>query len=374
MEDNDKFPPQSAIVSSPITWTSQLLSVLVKRKLKCHLLSPQSPRFKSLYQRLDEDDEYFSEVSPTSNIQSQQTNFGLSREVEKTLFDAFADNDFDDTLHLLIVEEEEEYNTSVDHDESRVLGIVFWRDVPSKEMSDWLNLSNAKDMDEVMRLLEHVEEKSRHNDLPFSLLQEESTSSPSLPTTETRKRQLSVVRQHSALSFLGNPRSRNHMDYNGDDTTSISSSTLPPTHAWIKIELLAVKKSFWGRRIGSLLLACCLYHAYMGNTIKSSPRLLIDADENNSYAEGLEDVERNLILANTADRRAIKGHHKPSSPPAQHCILHVAGGKNNIPALKLYDRFGFLPASHLFKKPNKDLYVLGDIGHSLERLFYASNR
>ena len=55
-------------------------------------------------------------------------------------------------------------------------------------------------------------------------------------------------------------------------------------------------------------------------------------------------------------------------------ILHVAGGKENIPALRLYDKFGFLPVPQgtVFGKPDKDLYVLGHVGQSLQRLCWPA--
>ena len=33
-------------------------------------------------------------------------------------------------------------------------------------------------------------------------------------------------------------------------------------HAWTKLELIAVRERYWGRHLGSLLLACALYNAH----------------------------------------------------------------------------------------------------------------
>jgi hypothetical protein len=94
------------------------------------------------------------------------------------------------------------------------------------------------------------------------------------------------------------------------------------THRWVKIELLAVRKPFWGNRYGSLLLACALYEAYSLNNNRA--------------------------------------------------ILHVAGGYSNVPAVKLYQRFGFVgvPAGDggIFNTPDRDLFVLGNIGVALQSL------
>lgn len=98
-------------------------------------------------------------------------------------------------------------------------------------------------------------------------------------------------------------------------------------HAWIKIELLAIRKQYWGHRYGSLLLAVALYQAWL---------------KHNNRA-----------------------------------ILHVAGGNSNIPAVRLYKRFGFLSVKAgedddgVFHKPNRDLFVLGNIGNALQSLSWS---
>ena len=83
-----------------------------------------------------------------------------------------------------------------------------------------------------------------------------------------------------------------------------------------------MRKPFWGNRYGSLLLACALYEAYSLNNDRA--------------------------------------------------ILHVAGGYSNVPAVKLYQRFGFVgvPVGYggLFNKPDRDLFVLGNIGAALQSL------
>ncbi len=96
------------------------------------------------------------------------------------------------------------------------------------------------------------------------------------------------------------------------------------THSWVKIELIAIKQSHRAHHLGNILLGCTLAKAQEHN---------------------------------------------------QHAILHVAGGgaSKNIPAAKLYGRFGFVSVPRHdeggpFSKPDRDLFVLGNIGKALEEL------
>ena len=96
------------------------------------------------------------------------------------------------------------------------------------------------------------------------------------------------------------------------------------THSWVKVELIAIKQPYRAHHLGNILLGCTL----------------VKAQEHN-----------------------------------QHAILHVAGGgaSKNIPAAKLYGRFGFVSVPRHneggpFSKPDKDLFVLGNIGKALDDL------
>ena len=96
------------------------------------------------------------------------------------------------------------------------------------------------------------------------------------------------------------------------------------THSWVKIELVAIKQSYRAHHLGNILLGCTL----------------VKAQEHN-----------------------------------KHAILHVAGGgaSKNIPAAKLYGRYGFVSVPRHdeggpFSKPDKDLFVLGNIGKALDDL------
>ena len=95
-------------------------------------------------------------------------------------------------------------------------------------------------------------------------------------------------------------------------------------HSWVKIELVAIKQSYRAHHLGNILLGCTL----------------VKAQEHN-----------------------------------KHAILHVAGGgaSKNIPAAKLYGRYGFVSVPRHdeggpFSKPDKDLFVLGNIGKALDEL------
>ena len=96
------------------------------------------------------------------------------------------------------------------------------------------------------------------------------------------------------------------------------------THSWVKIELIAIKHSYRAHHLGNILLGCTLAKAQEHN---------------------------------------------------EHAILHVAGGgaSKNIPAAKLYGRFGFVSVPRHdeggpFSKPDRDLFVLGNIAKALDDL------
>ncbi|EJK43646.1 hypothetical protein THAOC_37890 [Thalassiosira oceanica] len=102
---------------------------------------------------------------------------------------------------------------------------------------------------------------------------------------------------------------------------STQSTAQKLTHSWIKIELIAIKKNFRSLHLGAFLLGCTL----------------------------------------------AKAHDKCQD----HVVLHVAGGKSkNVAAAKLYSRFGFIAIPRHseggpFARPDKDVFVLGDIGSAL---------
>jgi hypothetical protein len=107
---------------------------------------------------------------------------------------------------------------------------------------------------------------------------------------------------------------------NNDDDDDPNSIPADYAQKWVKVELLAVRQPWWGQKVGSLLLACAMYEAWRRNQKRT--------------------------------------------------VLHVAGGTSNVAAVKLYQRFGFVPASGLFHKPDRDIYVLGNMELALQSLLW----
>lgn len=276
----------------------------------------------------------------------------LSHDIERHLFDAFCENDYDGLLHLSTLHEIDDPTFCIDEEESMMkmndnhinneeeedpckvvplplgkpIGIVFWREVPSDEMSEWLNFNHivekmTKPIDDDDNNLNNLDRNNfKLDDFDKGMDQEGNVG-----------RSLKLVRQASVNSFqrsmsVVKDNSKSD-DYNNDTKNSDDNAKLSYydqlTHKWIKIELLAVRKENWGQKIGSLLLACALYHAYLRTKSRA--------------------------------------------------ILHVAGGEDNIPAVRLYRHFGFLPVVQgtMFHKPDRDMYVLGNIATTLEGLAWG---
>mmetsp|Transcript_306 Transcript_306/g.518 ORF Transcript_306/g.518 Transcript_306/m.518 type:complete len:364 (-) Transcript_306:14-1105(-) len=268
----------------------------------------------------------------------------MSHQVEQHLFDAFIEDDYDGHLHLMtlhsVVESKDVNgvsfgetgddinirNSSFDNDLlGPPLGIVFWRDVSDEEMREWFDwkyLTKAFGQDKPIKngkIREIVPSKNTEDSLK------------PIGKDET----LHLVRQSSIYSIQNMVKDM-YLPSTVDDDTAVSSTTHDGesrldrinkeldnvdnnlTHAWIKLELIAVRQQYWGNHLGSLLLACALHHAH-------------------------------------------------SKLHQSRVILHVAGGAENIPAVRLYERFGFhpVPQGTLFHKPDRYIYVLGDIARSL---------
>jgi GNAT superfamily N-acetyltransferase len=217
----------------------------------------------------------------------------LSHDVEKYLFDSFIADDYDGRLHLTTIHRlDENIDISAELIASggykgkgigEITGLVFWRELDDDEMKHWFH------WDYISRL--HHARRYSQTDLSSS---------------ERAAKALKLTRTSSIESL--------------SKFASDSKLEEDLSHAWVKIELVAVRQEFWGHHLGTLLMSCCLYHAYLNH---------------NSRA-----------------------------------ILHVAGGGFNVPAIKLYEKFGFLGVNTdtMFDKPDRDLYILGDIKSSLEEL------
>ncbi|CAB9502439.1 expressed unknown protein [Seminavis robusta] len=234
----------------------------------------------------------------------------LSTQVEASLMESFIEDDYDGALHL----------TTLDDEQGKPVGFVFWRQVPEDEMKDWIHWENLqkKLRGEQQQQLKQAQPDKEDQEVPV----EDGLSS--LPNHSKRRRMrqsIQMVRGESIrwLEVASSDAARRN--------SLLRSSTAPLerlTHSWVKIELLAVHPDHFKRHIGTLLMACAMYRAYQ------------------------------------------KGD--------DHMILHVAGGHENVPALRLYEKFGFLPVPQgtVFHKPDKDLFVLGHVGESLQRLCWPA--
>ena len=238
----------------------------------------------------------------------------LSMDVEQTLFESFIDDDYEGRLHLTTLRQNDKGG--------QVVGIAFWREVPDTEMREWINFDALSASISDLRGL--VIDEDDHDD--------EHTEGKSGANSNSRHRRSLVPVREESLHWLYQATSSRHLQRAGRSrATTTSTAALSReelidglTHRWIKIELLAVQKSFWGHRYGSLLLATALQEAYQQKSNRA--------------------------------------------------ILHVAGGYSNVPAVKLYQRFGFVgvPAGDggIFNKPDRDLFVLGNIGAALQSLHW----
>ncbi|KAL7536847.1 hypothetical protein ACHAWF_005590 [Thalassiosira exigua] len=235
-----------------------------------------------------------------------------SPEVERTLMEAYLEDDYEGRLHLTTLSAiaGEPGRREGGGDDDEVVGLAFWREVPRDEMGEWLDMK---------RIAEAVADGRLRaaSEVPPSHGEEEDPS-------RHAARRMQLVRSDSVGWIESALRPC------GDDTPDPSSGTddrlRTLTHDWIKIELIAIKRTHRARRLGTVLLG--------------------------------------HVLA-----RAHASHHN------EHAVLHVAGGgaSKNVPAARLYGRYGFVPVPRHdeggpFAKPDKDLFVLGNIGRALAAL------
>jgi ribosomal protein S18 acetylase RimI-like enzyme len=150
-----------------------------------------------------------------------------------------------------------------------------------------------------------------------------------LPQAQQKQNQIIYLNDKSEANELANQLEELKIDEERHvESAKHSGSELAPVNqmnaaninrGWIKIELLATLPCATGQRIGTILLSAALVYA--------------------------------------ARHRKNKG------------LLHVAGGNANIPAIQLYQKFGFhsVPPEY-FNQPNKEMFVLLDINRILRRL------
>jgi predicted GNAT family N-acyltransferase len=222
-----------------------------------------------------------------------------SPDIENTLMEAFIEDDYDGRLHLMTLSMMR--RDADGGDEHEIIGLSFWREVPVDEMRDWFDLNR------ISKMIANAAIEHKHDD-------------------DFAKKRMKHIRT-SSVNWIKNALMS--IEANQDDESINNSITTQAsirqqlTHAWVKIELIAIKQNYRDHHLGNILLGCTLSKAH--------------------------DLYNN-----------------------DHAILHVAGGgaSKNVPAAKLYSRFGFVPVPNHeeggpFVKPDKDLFVLGNIGKTL---------
>ena len=265
--------------SSKLNSNHILPTALQSNNLHCQDESPQSAQHLVSQGKLNALD--FIETSP---------------EIEGTLMEAFIEDDYEGKLHLITMRMANE----------EIVGISFWREIPSDEMGEWMDMK---------RIAKAIEDRNLTSSVDHDHDEELSHN--------TNKR-MQLVKSESVNWIENALKSSNETNDTSSNHTVATASTLESlTHKWIKIELVAIKQSYRAHHLGNLLLGITL-------------------------------------------EKAHASHHN------EHAILHVAGGgaSKNIPAAKLYRRYGFVNVPQHekggpFVKPDRDLFVHGNIGRAL---------
>ena len=99
--------------------TSVLSSTLQSHNLHCDDQTPTSAKQLLLSGQLNAVD--FIETSP---------------DIEGTLLEAFVEDDYDGKLHLTTLSKVDTNNNG----REEIVGISFWREVPSNEMTEWMDM------------------------------------------------------------------------------------------------------------------------------------------------------------------------------------------------------------------------------------------
>lgn len=238
----------------------------------------------------------------------------LFPEIERTLLVSFIEDDYDGKLHFMTLNE-------CNGNKREVVAIAFWREVDDGEMKAWLDLHRVK---EILKRHAVEDETSQQpvsttrNLQPQHRISFKCESDNAL--SKQGKQQMEMIRSDSITWIRNALNSNDNSRYN--NCTPTTSQVRELLHSWIKIELIAIKSTHRHHSLGEILLLCLLSCAY-----------------------------------------SLHGE--------THAILHIAGD-NNVAANRLYTKFGFV---HLpkyeeggpFEKPDRSLFVLGDIGGVLKR-------
>ncbi|KAL9179616.1 hypothetical protein ACHAXT_008906 [Thalassiosira profunda] len=288
-------------------WPSSILpATLQTHGLRCNDLTPTLARRLVGEGQLTAED--FIETSPA---------------IERTLMEAFLEDDYEGRLHLTTLSMKSAVNKAGDvsggvENEEEIVGMSFWREVPSDEMKDWMDMRRISKAIRDKRL---AAPQSPGSDEEHGNLSHDARKRMRLVKSDSAKWIESALQPCNA-----NNTTSHASDMSGGNAAPSQSTMHKLTHSWIKIELIAIKRTHRAHHLGHLLLGCTL-------------------------------------------ARAHALHHN------EHAILHIAGGgaSKNVPAGRLYARFGFVAIPRHdeggpFVKPDRDLFVLGNIGRALGAL------
>lgn len=153
-----------------------------------------------------------------------------SPDIAMTLIDAFIEDDFDGKLHLMTLS-----NAAAGggggNDGHEIIGISFWREVDDGEMRNWF------DIDRVTKMIDKsIEQIHGHEHESLKLVRRSSINWIQKALESTDNNYISRNTQESTIQQL--------------------------THAWVKIELIAIKQSYREHHLGHTLLGCTLAKAH----------------------------------------------------------------------------------------------------------------
>jgi hypothetical protein len=230
----------------------------------------------------------------------------ISGGLERLIMDAFVedDDDGDGYLHMITLRQAER--------PSFALGAVFWRELATQEMFEWISPSGV--CTPTAREIARTPSDERWTSLRARMREiiEMSTLSTGTSESEQHNQALNTPQSTAATAAAAASASASMSD-EVDDGYGLFDN-------WIKIELVVTHVDHLGERIGTVLLSLALTHA----AVPTSAGSAIQSDVANGYRDARERVE---------DDGA--GCEERTQHAATHAILHAAGGEANVPAVRL---------------------------------------
>ena len=222
---------------------------------------------------------YQQETPSTASILSTQNKLipsefmELYPDIERTLLTSFIEDDYDGKLHMMTLNTNTNTDTdntnNSDGDIREVVGIAFWREMDDDEMKEWLDLHRVEET--LKRHGEDDDERQQEDNIPLQLRQQQfveqnrprrvSFRCPSDDRLSTRgKRRMEMIRNDSitwirnALNTHNNDKDKASNKRNSQPQhNTIISPVNKLIHAWIKIELIAIKTTLPGAMLGGTL-------------------------------------------------------------------------------------------------------------------------